>query len=226
MNGMGAVFFLILTTVIPIIPIYIMFKARNYGRIRLLLYLAAGLIAVLTAGIIQSLFPPPDIRSGMGSIIFGVFIRISLIEELSRLLTLFLLFRIPYSRIPLPSFTSIESSIEHSKDFFGAPCGLAAGLGFAAGESIFYGLTDLSTAFLRIFTAAPLHAACGARIGTALSILHKEPLRAITLIITAILIHGMYNFFIWSPGIPWFLPGLVALSALGSSLLAIKHENS
>ena len=224
MNGVGAVVFLIFLAIIPIVPLYIWFRARNFGRLRFLLCLAAGLLAVMAAGLAQSLFPLPNIYGGMGSILFSVFIRISLIEELSRLFTLFLLFRFHYSRIPLPASSSTVPGAIHS--FFGAPSGLAAGLGFAAGESIFYGLTDLSTALLRLFTATPLHAACGARIGTALGIFRAAPLRAVFLIITAVLIHGMYNFLILNPGIPWFLPGLIALSAFASSLLSIKQGNS
>ena len=211
---MQTVIFLICFTIIPILPVYLWFRAQNFGFLRLILSLAAGLLAVLAAGLSQSFFRPPDIQAGLGTLIFGVFVRISLVEELSRLLTLFLLFRFSYFRIPFPSA---------SKSFFGAPSGLAAGLGFAAGESIFYGLTDTGTMLLRIFTAAPLHASCGTRIGTALGIFHQKPLQATFLILTAVFIHGMYNFFILSPGIPWFLPGLIALSALGSSLLAMRH---
>ena len=210
---------LICITVIPILPFFFWFKARDYGPLRFLLSLAAGLLAVLIAGLAQSFFPPPDIHGGMGFVFFSVFIRISLVEELSRLLTLCILFRFPYSQIKLTA----SSNPDNFPGFFGAPSGLVAGLGFAAGENIFYGLTDTGTAFLRIFTALPLHAACSARIGTALGISRKEPLQAIVLIITAVFIHGIYNFFILNPGIPWFLPGLIAMSALGSSIIAIRQ---
>ena len=216
MLAAGFLFFL---AVIPIIPVFFWFRARNFGHLRLLLSLGAGLLAVLAAGLAQSFFHPPDTQAGIGTLLFGVFFRISLIEELSRFITLFLLFRFTYCRIPIPG-DPVPSA---AQGFFGAPSGLAAGLGFAAGESIFYGLTDTSAAFLRIFTAAPLHAACGARIGTALGILRKEPIRASVLVLTAVTIHSMYNFFILSPGLPFFLPGLIALSALGSSLMSLRR---
>ena len=218
---MQTVVLLIFFAIIPIVPVFLWFRARNFGRLRLLLSLAAGLLAVIVAGLAQSFFPPPYTQAGIGALLFGVFVRISLIEELSRFLTLFLLFRFTYCRISFPG--SSDPVPLASQGFLGAPSGLAAGLGFAAGESIFYGITDSGTAFLRIFTAAPLHAACGTRIGTALGILRKEPIRASTLILTAVIIHGMYNFFILSPGIPPLLPGLIALSALGSSLLALRR---
>ena len=222
-------FFLICITLIPVIPVYIWFAVRNYGRLRFLFAFTAGVLALLAAGFIQSFFPAPDFHGRIEFVLFSVFIRISLVEEFSRFLALFILFYFfPNSRIPIPGFSSFASG--HTEDptpsFFGMPSGICAGLGFAAGESLFYGIADPAAAFLRVFTAAPLHAACGARIGSALGIYRKEPLRAAFLILAAVFIHGMYDFFILNPSIPWFLPCFLALSALISSLLSIRYRNT
>ena len=226
MTGLWAPFLLICVAIIPLVPFFVWFRARNFGLLRFLLSLAAGILAVIPAVLIQSFFPPPSPRAEIGLVLFGAFVRISLVEESCRFLTLFLLFRLcPYARIVSPLSAVANAENKHFS-FFGAPSGLVAGLGFAAGESIFYGLTDPGIVILRAFTAAPLHAACGARIGTCLGVLAEAPLRAIFLIIAAIFIHGIYNFFIVNQGIPWFLPAFIALSALASSILAIWHEGS
>jgi RsiW-degrading membrane proteinase PrsW (M82 family) len=151
----------------------------------------------------------------------GVF-RISLVEELSRLLCLYLLFR-------FCSFARIQAQAGSQTAFFGAPSGLAAGLGFAAAEGIFYSVSNPGAALWRIFArrifATALHAACGARIGTALSLLidsdRKQAPAAAVMILTAILIHAMYNFCILNPRVPSFLAALLALVFLASSLLTM-----
>ena len=230
MTGLWAPFLLVCIVLLPLLPVFVWFRKRNLGLLRFLLSIAAGLLAVSAAGLGQSFFPPPDTRGDIGVVLFSVFIRISLIEESSRFLTLFCLFHFcPYARI-VPPFSSVplaERQAEHrGVSFFGTPSGLVAGLGFAVGESIFYGLTDPGVVLLRLITAVPLHAACGARIGTALGVLRRAPLRASFLIIAAVFIHGIYNFFILTPGIPWFLPAFIALTALISSILSLRHEGS
>lgn len=226
MLGLWAPFLLICVAIIPLVPFFVWFKARNFGSLRFLLSLGAGILAIIPAALVQRFFPPPNPRFGIGPELFGAFIRISLVEETCRFLTLSLLFHFcPYSRIAAPHI-SFPNGENKKVSFFGGPSGLVAGLGFAAGESVFYGLTDPGVVILRAFTAAPLHAACGARIGTALGVLTEAPLRAGFLILAAIFIHGIYNFFILNPGIPWFLPVFIALTALASSILAIWHEGS
>ena len=217
MSVLQAPFFLLAISVIPLIPVYIWFQKKKYGIVRFLVPLAAGILTVPVAGFLQGFFPLHLPRqSEMGGILFGAFIRISLIEEFTRTLVLFLFFLvIPYSRISLDKFVS--------ETFFGAPSGLCAGIGFAAAEGIFYGLVDPGVSVLRLFTAVPLHAACGARIGNSLGIAKKQPLAALTFFITAFFIHGTYDFCIMVPGIPGFLPVFIALAALVSSLFTIYY---
>jgi RsiW-degrading membrane proteinase PrsW (M82 family) len=101
--------------------------------------------------------------------------------------------------------------------------GLAAGLGFAAVESASYGAADIGVALLRAFTAAPLHGACGARAGAAAELWGESRVRAALFFFSALMIHGIYDLVIVSPGVPSFLAILIALAALGSSLAAIHR---
>ncbi|MDR0602228.1 MAG: PrsW family intramembrane metalloprotease [Treponema sp.] len=218
MNGLWFLALLILVAGLPVIPAWFAFRLRKLDGRLFLLSLAAGLLSVPAAVFLQSFFPPAG--SGRGAVMFGVFIRIALVEELSRLLTLFPLSG--FAGRPLPG-GKIPPACGGSPRDMGAMTGFAAGLGFAAAESGFYGSSDIGIALLRVFTAAPLHGACGARAGAALSLVRQHPIRSASLFVSAVLIHGIYDLFIISPGLPSFLSILIALAALGSSLLALYH---
>jgi hypothetical protein len=76
---------------------------------------------------------------------------------------------------------------------------------------------------LRAVTAAPLHGACGARVGIAAMIGNREPVHALCRFLPAVAIHGMYNFMVISPGIPAIvLALLITLTALASSIQVIR----
>ncbi|MCL2478906.1 MAG: PrsW family glutamic-type intramembrane protease [Treponema sp.] len=210
---------------LPFVPVYFWFRHMKYGIARLLLPAAAGFLSVLLAGLVQGFIPLhlPG-QSQMTEMLFGVFIRVSLTEELVRFLVLFLMFSIfPFSRILFNGQQSRKNSGDKPELFFGAPSGLAAGLGFAAGESIFYGLASPSVAVLRIFTAVPLHAACGARIGSALGQIRRHHVAAIVLFITAFFIHAVYDLCIQNPVVPEFLPIVIALAAMITSVFNIYY---
>jgi hypothetical protein len=80
----------------------------------------------------------------------------------------------------------------------------------------------MGVAFIRAFTAAPLHGACGARVGFAAAELRDSPFPALSRFLSAVAIHGMYNFMILLRGAPLILAILVAFSALASSILFIR----
>jgi RsiW-degrading membrane proteinase PrsW (M82 family) len=206
MGGIFALILLLFVVLLPVVPLFVWFRIRRFGMLPFFLALAAGVLSVLIAMLGQSFFTPLAAQDQGVFFLFGI-IRISLVEELSRLLSLFLLFRFSFARVSVPSY--------------GAPSGLAAGFGFAAAESIFYSLSDPVAALWRIFTAA-LHGACGARIGTALSLGRKKVPAAIVLVLTAVLIHTMYNFCILNSSLPSVLAALLAIAALASSLLAMR----
>jgi RsiW-degrading membrane proteinase PrsW (M82 family) len=106
---------------------------------------------------------------------------------------------------------------------FGAAAGLLSGLGFAVIETAVYGAADPGAAIYRVFTAIPLHGACGCRVGIAAVSLHHSPLRALVFFFYAVLIHGIYNFMVVSPGLPWIFPVVLVFAALSSSIHVVRR---
>ena len=210
MSGIWILLLLILTAALPAIIVFFWFRSGK-SPVTLpwfLVSFAAGIISLLAAALVQSFFPHTG-TGGLGSVFFGVFVRIALVEEASRFVTL----------IPLLKAGSRRRPPERT---FGAALGLAAGLGFAAMENAFYGTADIHITLLRAFTAAPLHGACGIRAGTAASIFRQHPVKAIFYFISVILIHGAYNLLVVSPALPSLLAVPAAFAALFASLPLIK----
>ena len=211
MNGIWILLLLILTAALPAIIAFFWFRSRK-SAVTLPWFLAslsAGIISFVIAALIQDLFIPFR-QEKPEALFFSIFIRIALVEEASRLVTL----------IP---FRKARKNLNNANRAFGAALGLAAGLGFAVIESAFHGITDLNIAVLRAFTAAPLHGACGIRAGAAVFAVDQYPAKGIRLFISTVLIHGAYNLIIVSPAIPSALAIFVALTALFSSLIYIKE---
>ena len=218
MNGILIFLFLILASALPGIIVFIWFRAKK-SAVALpwfLLSITAGIVSLLIAAFIQRFFSPK--QDGLGDLFFGVFVRIALVEELSRLVTL----------IPL---STAADHTHRTGVSFGAALGLVSGLGFAILENAFHGIANLNITLLRAFTAAPLHGACGIRVGIAVFIFTRNKGKAFFYFISAVLIHGAYNLIIVSPALPSALAIIIALSALLASLPLLKtadmdHENS
>jgi len=104
----------------------------------------------------------------------------------------------------------------------GAATGLIAGLGFALLESAVYGASNSGILMLRVFTAAPLHGACGSRIGAAAVLFRTNPIQALLRVVTATAIHGVYNFMVTIPGVPSVAAVLIAISALLTAIISIN----
>ena len=209
MNGIWILLLLIGTAALPVIIVFFWLRTKK-SPVTLpwfLVSLSAGIISLLAAALIQNLVPSltKSGRSGPGPVFFDFFIRIALVEEASRLVTI----------IP---FLKMGSQRRKMNRAFCGALGFAAGLGFATLESAFYGITDINITLLRAFTAAPLHGACGIRASLAFFYFKRYPVKAFFLFIFAVLIHGAYNLMIASPALPSMLAVLVALVALFSSL--------
>jgi RsiW-degrading membrane proteinase PrsW (M82 family) len=213
MNGIWILLLLILTAALPAILAFLWFKTRK-SPITLpwfLISFLAGIISFIIAATIQAFFVPFR-RDEFWPLLFDIFIRIALVEEAGRLIVLFFLKKAGKSR-----WNDIAIS---------ASMGLIAGLGFAAIEGAYYGLANISITLLRIFTAAPLHAACGIRAGTAVFITPKYPAKAVFLFISSVFIHGAYNLMIVSPALPSFLAIPTALAALFASIHYLSDTDS
>ncbi|MDR1899704.1 MAG: PrsW family intramembrane metalloprotease [Treponema sp.] len=219
MNGIWILFFLILISALPVILLYIWLRVRRYHFSPLWFAgaLLAGVISLFLALFIQSLIPRPALYApdSRWVLVREVFFRIAFTEELSRLLVLFVFF-LAARRIGRGAGAEDEA--------YGSLTGLLAGLGFVLIESASYGSADAGIALIRAFTSAPLHGACGARVGKAALNLTDAPLRAITGFLSAAAIHGTYNLMILMPGFSPVLAILIALSAFASTVLTIRGK--
>jgi len=204
---------LIMAATLPAIIVFFWLRSRKLSITLpwFLLSLSTGIISFIIAAIIQTLFAFSR-REGIWPVLFNIFVRIALIEEASRIIILFFLNRMAKNR--------------RNNIAFGAAIGLIAGLGFALIESAFYGIANISITLLRIFTAAPLHAACGIRAGTAVFTAPQHPAKAFFLFFSSVFIHGAYNLMIVNPAIPSFLAVPTALIAFFASIYYLSESPS
>jgi RsiW-degrading membrane proteinase PrsW (M82 family) len=225
MSGLGVLLLLIFISAIPVIAAYCWFRISRYplSLARFLIILLAGAAAFFPALVLQNAIPISFV-SGKWTLFFRIFIRIAFTEELSRFIVLLVLFRI--NRRMTAADPPPAAPLSYSAVSRGTAAGLVAGLGFALLESAVYGASDASIALLRAFTTAPLHAACGSRVGAAAVLFRERPAQAVFRLCSAVVIHGIYNFMIAMPGFPSIAAVLVALSALASSVLVIHGGRS
>jgi RsiW-degrading membrane proteinase PrsW (M82 family) len=206
---------LILISALPVLPLYLWIRRRSFSICPpwFLLSLLAGAVSLALAALMQILIPVSDSIT-LGNLIVSIFIRVALTEEISRFLVLLVLFAI--GRL----FNTVDNT-EHSADAsrtHNVLTGLIAGLGFAVIETALSGSADFRIALIRAISAAPLHGACGAHIGLGITAIKTRPGRSFGRILYAVIIHGMYNFMLVSPGIPVVFPLLIAITAFFSSL--------
>ncbi|GHU61174.1 hypothetical protein FACS189445_2900 [Spirochaetia bacterium] len=223
MNGLWVLLLLIFISALPVLAVLIWLRVRRFpiGLPWFLLALLGGAISLGVAAILQSLFPQTD-EASMGEavlavLLFKIFIQIALTEELGRFGVFALLFWL-IRRFGKDTGTHPPA--------FGALTGLIAGLGFAVIETAMYGVGNFSIALVRAVTAAPLHGACGTRVGIAVSHIRDAPVLALVRFLYAVGIHGMYNFMIISPGVPLVFPILIAFTALLSSIQLIRYAGT
>ena len=208
MNGIWILLLLIITAALPVFIVFFLFKATKLPVTLpwFLLFLSTGIISIIVAVLAQKIIPLQG-ANGFLPVFFGIFIRIALVEEASRFVSI----------VPLLNMMKRRHTLDKS---FYAALGLVSGLGFAMIESAIYGLreSDFGIIILRAITAAPLHGACGIRVCIALYFARKQPVIAFFLFISAVLIHGAYNLIILSPALPAWIAILIAITALLASI--------
>ncbi|MDR0597109.1 MAG: PrsW family intramembrane metalloprotease [Treponema sp.] len=213
MNGLWVLLLLIAISALPVLAVLLWIRLRRLP-VRLPWFLASllgGALSLGLAAVLQALFPKTDeISIGV-----KIFIQIALTEELGRLVVFALL-------LSLGRGFNREAEPYHSG--FAAITGLIAGLGFAVIETAMYGVGNFNIALVRAVTTAPLHGACGARVGLAVSQIREAPLRALLRFLYAVVLHGMYNFMILNQGVPLVFPVLIAFTALFSSIQLIRFS--
>ena len=226
MSGTGVLFALILISSIPAIAVFAWFRLAHYpfSPSRFLFSLLAGAASFFPALFLQRILAARGgifLTVGRWGPFVEIFGRIAFTEEISRLLMLSILF------LALRRFRLLGE-----QDQFGpqpppvtiaCACGLVAGLGFAVLESAVYGASNPGNALLRVVTAAPLHGACGSRVGASIGMFRESPIQAVFRFLTAVIIHGVYNFMLVIPGtLPPLAAALIALSSLASCVLTIR----
>lgn len=226
MSGLWVLAFLIFVSALPVFLAILWYRLSRFplSPLQCSLALMAGAAALFPALLLQRFLTGIHAAEpGLWSPAADVFIRIALTEELSRLLALLFFFVLSGDLKKSGPGPDAETAFPPADPAArGAAIGLLAGLGFAMLESAVYGAADFRIALPRAFTAAPLHGACGARVGAALLIFGRQPRRGVFRFFSAVLIHGVYNIMIVRSGLPSLLAVLIALSALASSALEIR----
>jgi RsiW-degrading membrane proteinase PrsW (M82 family) len=215
---MWTLLLLISISTLPAIGVFIWFRLVKYP-INLFLFfccLLGGALALLVAGFFQSLFPPLN-NLDLRSLFFRLMVQIALTEEAGRLAILIIL-RLLFDRFVKKPALPAEN--------LGSAAGLLTGLGFAVIETATYGAAGLRVALLRAFTAAPLHGACGSRVGVTVFSFREAPFRGIFRFISAAVIHGVYNFMVINPEMPIVFPILLVAASLLSTMQTIRPRNS
>jgi RsiW-degrading membrane proteinase PrsW (M82 family) len=219
-DSLPVLFILILIAALPVV---ILFLWYNFAHCPIstgwfLVFLIGGGASMFIALVLQAfipslsgLSPGGGLLGAMGPMVFNLFCRIAATEETSRLLVFLLLF-------PLARIRGENAVLQ------GSAAGLTAGLGFALVESASYGASDAGIALLRAVTSAPLHGACGERVGAALAGCKKGFFLALLRFLSAIAIHGTYNLMLRGSGIMAVMAILAAFCALASSVLSIRTQ--
>jgi RsiW-degrading membrane proteinase PrsW (M82 family) len=217
MNGLWTLLLLIAISALPVLAVLLWIRLRRLPvkPSWFLLALLAGALSLGLAAILQSLFPETG-EARMGVLLAKIFVQIALTEELGRLVVFALL---------LSLARRFSGEAEPQSSGFAAITGLVGGLGFAVIETAMYGAGNFTIALARAITAAPLHGACGIRIGAAVFHIRDAPAKSLILFLYAVALHGMYNFMILSRGIPLFFPVLIAFAALSSSIRLIRFSD-
>jgi hypothetical protein len=236
MPGVGVLFFLNFISSIPAIAVFLWFSVARYpfSLLRFSFSLLAGAISFFPALILQNIFTSGNeifYMMGKWGPVAEIFVRIAFTEELSRLIMLIMLFfgihqlsviRQRGQVLADPPDTGFTPAV--SADTLAGASGLIAGLGFAILESAVSGAANPINPLLRIFTAAPLHGACGFRVGSAAIMFKDRPIQASFRFLSAVIIHGIYDFMLIIPGVFSSITAvLIALTTLASSVVVIRN---
>jgi RsiW-degrading membrane proteinase PrsW (M82 family) len=218
MNGLWILLLLIVISALPVLAVLLWIRLRRLP-VRLPWFLASllgGALSLGLAAVLQSLFPKTD-EASIGVLLVKIFIQIALTEELGRLVVFSLL---------LSLRRRFSKEAEPHQLAFAAITGLIAGLGFAVIETAMYGAGNFSIALVRAVTTAPLHGACGVRIGLAVSQARDAPVGSLVRFLYAVGLHGIYNFMILNRDIPLVFPVLIAFTALFSAIQLIRISDA
>jgi len=214
MNGLLYLAVLLLLSALPLFAAYFWLSNRRPRFVPLPFFAAAlcGLVAVALAAGIQSAY---SLCLEHAAPLFRAFIIIALSEEGAK----YLILRISG---PILCKFSRRLSFIYSDTRNGSVIGIAASLGFVLFETALYASVEPKIALLRAFTAAPIHAAAGARIGSAAFSAKALSPKALVSILAAVALHGAYDLSLILQGFPIVIPISLAFLSLVFTLGSIK----
>ena len=212
----------IFISAIPLIGVVVWFKFKKYSFSLLMICTSffTGLVTVFAAFLLYKNFEYLSHFIPVGSrwaVFYYFFVQISFSEEISRFILLVIFYLI------LNRIKRNENRVPNEGWFCAA--GLISGFGFAVLEGTVIGISYSNFTWMRIFTAVPLHAACGSRVAFSAANLRKHPVQSIFRFFSAVAIHGLYDNLIISDLLPFQIAAiLIALSSFASSVLLIKKS--
>ena len=179
---------LILAIAPPLLIAYYVYQKDKYDKEPKSLIIKSFLFGCL--GIIPAIFLELFAKGMFTNLFLYVFFGIALVEEGVKY---FFLKKFLFNK---PDFNEPMDGIVYA---------VMISLGFATVENIFYVFNhpgqEIQVAIMRMFTAIPLHAVCGVILGYFVGLAkfsdNSKPLLYKGLFI-ATLVHGLYNFFIFS----------------------------
>ena len=214
----GQVIPLILLSVLPVFLAWFWLKRKvNINTPYFLTALAAGILSLTFAALLQMLLPAAEFGTARGRL-FVILARAVSIEEGSRLaaLLLFVLALRFFNRANLGTADM-------------AAAGMIAGLAFAAIETASFAVSFGTSALTRLLrlSAVLLHAACGIRCALAAFALLSKKISFLLNFARAIALHTVYNFITLHAGARYYILGLLlTLSSFISGLRYIRRSNT
>lgn len=216
------IFVAILPGLLICLFIYFLDKYEKEGLVPLLITFSLGMLSALPAVGIQMLGAKLNIDGarGLGFLLLDVFIVVAFSEELVKLI---MVKAYPY---PRSFFNEPMDGIVYT---------IMVGMGFAIVENVIYAYNyGMDTVLVRAFTAVPSHAIFAVFMGYFVGLAKFHEHKKWRLIgfgfFLAVLIHGLYDFFILQQYYDWLMGlGLVTILVGGylSWLLIKDHrENS
>ena len=183
----------ILVNFLPVLVISLIFCLKN-KQIKWympILSFLIGMFAVFPATFIQLLFPEVFFaKQTLLTLLFSSLVYIALVEEVCKTVCLFL---VPHKNLNISTFFALSFLVGYS---------------FGSFENIIYIFKGMTNPILRIFTSCVIHAVCTATASFFIWFLRKKKFH-LTLILTPIFVHGLYDFFAGFPGKFWLVSIIV-----------------
>lgn len=208
---------LILAILPPLLIAYYIYQKDKYDKEPKSLIIKSFLFGCL--GIIPAIFLELFAEGMFTNLILYVFIGIALVEEGVKY---FFLKKYLFNK---PEFNEPMDGIVYA---------VMISLGFATVENIFYVFNhpgqEMQVAIMRMFTAIPLHAACGVILGYFVGLAKFSDNKNMLLykgLFLATLVHGLYNYFIFlGEGFIFSIISLVVAVYYSKKAISLHQKDS